>query len=475
MTDKLEGISADAVSWDFRADEPTPPTVRNIGSQLQLFFDEWLIEEISGAEMRLHHPQPREVALNLDRPWEGPASGVNIVVMEDDGRYRMWYVGFTEGGARNTAYAESEDGIHWERPELGIVEFAGSKNNNLVLQNATGWNLGAFKDGNPDPAYADAYKAVARGHELVDGRSTLRGLTSPDGLRWTVLDKDPIIFAPDEPHPAFDSPISSFWDAVRGHYVAYVRGVVPPGLRSIRRTVSTDFRTWSVPEYIDLGDSPTEQLYMSACTPYFRAPHVYLMFPNRYVRERTPVDGAARPGIAETVFMASRDGVHFSRRFMEAFIRPGPDTSNWYKHNMMAGVGVHPTGPAEISLYYVENHGHPSVHIRRASLRTDGFVSVGSGYGGGELLTRPVTFTGNELVVNYATSVAGTLRLELQDREGRVVDGYGLADCDEIYGDEIGRVVKWRGGSDVGALAGQPVRVRFAMTKEVDVYSMQFR
>ena len=160
---------------------------------------------------------------------------------------------------------------------------------------------------------------------------------------------------------------------------------------------------------------------------------------------------------------------------MEAFIRPGPDTSNWYKHNMMAGVGVHPTGPAEISLYYVENHGHPSVRIRRASLRTDGFVSVGSGYGGGELLTRPVTFTGNELVVNYATSVAGTLRLELQDREGRVVDGYGLADCDEIYGDEIGRVVKWRGGSDVGALAGQPVRVRFAMTKEVDVYSMQFR
>ncbi len=294
-------------------------------------------------------------------------------------------------------------------------------------------------------------------------------------LHWLEdTGQDPFIVSPPGFKPKVDSPISAFWDSLKGYYVAYMRGIVPPGLRAIRRSISTDFRNWSIPEFVDLGDSPSEELYMSACTPYFRAPHVYLSFPNRFVRDRTVHEGSVRKGISETVFMASRDGVNFSRQFMEAFIRPGPDFNNWHKHNMMVGTGVHPVDPTELALYYVENHGHPTVRIRRATLRTDGFVSVSAPYGGGGFVTKPLTFAGDQLVINYSTSIVGGLRIEVQDYEGRPVEGYGLEDCEEIYGDEIERVVSWRSGN-VGAFAGQPIRLRFAMTKEVDLYSLQFR
>ena len=470
-----EVVETDAVIWDFPADEPITPSVRNISSNLQLFFDEWLIDRMEGPQLRLHCPQPRDTCLDLDRPWEGPASGVGLQVLKDGDLYRMYYVGFTEEGNRRTCYAESDDGIEWRRPDLGIIEFRGSAENNILMEAETGWNLCAFIDGHPEPRYPQRYKGITRTAGRIDGRAALRGFTSDDAVHWQRLDKDPLIMAPPDYKPAFDSPISAFWDELRGHYVAYFRGFVPPGLRAIRRSISTDFRNWSVPEFIDLGDSPTEQLYMSACTPYFRAPHVYLMFPNRFVRERTAHDGAVRGGIAETCFMASRDGVHVSRTFMEAFIRPGPDADNWHKHAMMVGTGVHPSGPAELSLYYVENHGHPSVRLRRGSLRTDGFASVSSGYGGGEFVTRPLTFSGDELVINFATSVVGTLRIEIQDRNGRPVKGYGLDACDPIYGDEVERTVRWAGVSDVSALELQPVRLRFAMGKEVDLYSIRFR
>ena len=465
-------------SGDFAANVLPAAALRDVRSRLQLFFDEWLIDEMSGVSLQLHHPQPREILLELNRPWEGHVSGVGLWVLKEDSGYRMWYVGFTEpekgGDGRRTGYAESEDGINWQRPDLGLIEFKGSKENNLVMDYSTGWNLSVFKDDNPDSVEAEAYKAITVGRQ-AEGRAAIDGHTSPDGLHWKGLAENPILIAPDDGYGAFDSPNVAFWDAEREHYVAYMRGHLPPGFRTIRRSVSLDFRTWSKPEEIDMGDAPPEHLYTNACTPYFRAPHIYLMFPNHYVPERTPFEEAVRPGVAETVFMASRDGVRWSRTFMEAFLRPGPDFNSWYKHNTMVGTGLFPTGPAEMSLYYVENHGHPSVRLRRGSLRTDGFISVSSPYGGGEFVTNPLTFTGDELAINYATSVGGTLGVEIQDREGMPIEGFELSQCAEIYGDEIERVVTWQNGSNVGALAGQPVRLRFVMTREVDLYSLQFR
>jgi hypothetical protein len=170
----------------------------------------------------------------------------------------------------------------------------------------------------------------------------------------------------------------------------------------------------------------------------------------------------------DVLFMVTRAGsTRYGRLFTEAFIRPGPDPERWGNRANYLACGVVPTGPGEISLY----HCHSGV---RYILRTDGFVSVHAGYAPGELRTRPLIFTGRELVLNYSTSAAGSLRVEVQDEEGRVVPGFGLDTAEEIVGDHLERAVQWQGASDLGVYAGRPVRLRFVL-QECDLYSLRFR
>lgn len=445
--------------------------VRNIGSRRELFVDDWLIDTLQGVSLRLHHPAPQEIALAFDRAWEGPVSYDQVVMLED-GRYRLWYRGGGDDDQR-TAYAESSDGIHWQRPHVGIFEHKGSRDNNIVIESTTALAVCVFRDDNPATPDAERYKAIGIGTPLGD-RQTLHGLSSPDGIHWQRLEQDPLVVAPDDERPWFDTHNVAFWDALQGQYTIYARGWLESGERSIRRTTSPDFRTWSDFEWIDMGDAPAEHLYKNACTQYFRAPHLYLMFPKRFLPERIFDPNWPHPGLSDTVFMSSRDGLHWDRRFMEAFVRPGLDAENWNERNMYAGVGVVPTSPNEMSMYYLEHFRHPSAHLRRATLRTDGFVSVNAPYAGGELVTRPLTFTGDELVINYATSAAGSVRVEIQDEQGHPLEGHELAQSQEIFGDQIERTVAWQEQSDVGSLAGRPARLRFVM-QDADLYAIQFR
>jgi hypothetical protein len=111
---------------------------------------------------------------------------------------------------------------------------------------------------------------------------------------------------------------------------------------------------------------------------------------------------------------------------------------------------------------------------RRYVLRTDGFVSANAGYGGGEMVTKELEFTGSELVLNYSTSAAGGVRVEMQAPDGSALPDYGLEDCLPLVGDEIEGAVRWRHGRDLGTLTGQKVRVRYVL-KDADLYSMRFR
>ena len=127
-----------------------------------------------------------------------------------------------------------------------------------------------------------------------------------------------------------------------------------------------------------------------------------------------------------------------------------------------------------MSIYVTRAAGTPSWHVSRYVLRVDGFASVNAPYSGGEMVTRLFTFSGRELLLNYSTSAAGSIRVEIQGPSGKVIPGYGLEDAPEIIGDEIERAVAWQKGTDVSSLAGQPVRLRFAM-KDADLYSLRFR
>jgi hypothetical protein len=127
-----------------------------------------------------------------------------------------------------------------------------------------------------------------------------------------------------------------------------------------------------------------------------------------------------------------------------------------------------------MSLYKQAHYAQPSAHLIRYTLRTDGFASVNAPYRGGELLTKPLKFSGRELVINFATSAAGGVKVELQDAAGKPLPGFTLSDAREQIGDDIERVVRWESGSDLSRLAGQTIRLRFVM-KDADLYSLRFR
>lgn len=128
----------------------------------------------------------------------------------------------------------------------------------------------------------------------------------------------------------------------------------------------------------------------------------------------------------------------------------------------------------ELSLYAVESYwtGKGSA-LRRYTLRLDGFVSLSAPMSGGEVVTQRLTFSGSQLAMNFATSAAGSVRVEIQDSAGSPVEGFSLADCPDHFGDTVERTVRWKNGSDLSRLAGKPVRLRFVL-KDANLYSFRF-
>lgn len=435
----------------------SPSTPIDVGSRLEVLWDAALIERMDGVTFKLHPPQPKQVVMNFDRSWEGPRSAY-VSVFQDGDLYRMYYRGQGEKNTseRVTCYAESKDGIAWTRPSLGLIEREGSKENNVILRGSVSDNFSAFLDGRPDVPTKERFKGVGGGFSAY---------VSADGIRWQRLAG---VTPGTKPLPAnvFDSQNVAFWDTFQKQYVCYFRGRrSKTDVRAICRTTSKDFLTWTDWEFLDLGDTPEEHLYTSAAIPYFRAPHLCLAFPKRFIESRQVSDG---------VFMTSRDGLRFERRFLEAFLRPGPDEKNWTDRNMMVAYGMLPLSTGELSIYWTENHKHATNRLRRGVVRTDGFVSVNAPYSGGDFVTKPLRFTGKELLLNYATSAAGSIRVELQDSAGIPLPGRTLGDCLELYGDRLDAAVRWKQGTDVSSWQDQAVRLRFVL-KDADLYSLRFR
>ncbi|MBN1422669.1 MAG: hypothetical protein JXP34_28090 [Planctomycetes bacterium] len=482
--------------YSFRIDDRASGSApRAIGSRLEPFVDTWLIDRLDGARMELHSPIPREVVFRFDAPWEGGQSAY-VTVLHDGERYRMYYRGGGDLGREYTCVAFSDDGIRWVRPALGLFEFDGSKDNNIIW---TGKNKGydeshnfsPFIEGNPAAPPAERWKAVTldKWGEGEARRKVLSAFVSEDGIRWRRFREEPII-----EEGGFDSHNTAFWDPVRGRYICYLR-MARDGKRSIARATSPDFRHWSRPELLDFGGAPNEHFYTNGIVPYARAPHVFVGLPMRFVppgeRGTVGLERRKTDGLSDAVFMASRDGLRWQRLFLEAFLRPGLDPKNWggAHGNSTPAWGILRTAPSEISIYWAEHYDDPSwrdpssrnfegkeitPQLRRGTLRLDGFVSVHAPYAGGEMVTRPLVFQGEQLVLNLSTSAVGSARVEIQDADGRPIPGFALDDAVEIWGDEIERVVEWKAGTDVTPLAGRPVRLRFVL-KDADLYAIRFR
>ena len=462
-----------------------------LGSRLELFVDDYLTDSMQGLELKLHTPEPAGKAMVFDKPWEGVTSGSEAVVFQDGDLYRMYYRGSSHHGYAlesllkpnevvvpehppTACYAESRDGIHWTRPNLGLIEFDGSKENNIVWMGKGSASFMVVKDTNPAAPEQERYKAV--GPDRWEGRSGLFAFTSPDGIRWKQMQEEPILT-----DGAFDSPNLTFWDTVNERYVCVYRDFAG-GVRTIRTSFSTDFRNWTEGQWGEFGEAPPEHLYTNATWPYFRAPHIYLAFPRRFLPWKTmkPFDQGSISGCSDAIFMSSRDAVHWTR-FLEAFIRPGMGVRNWVHRTNTPAWGLLALEPHEISLFIQRDYTFPSNYMERMVLRTDGFVSLHAGYSGGEWISKPLTFEGDNLVLNFATSAAGSIRLEIQDAEGQALPGFALEESPLVWGDEIEYQVIWTrshakatSGEPLRRFAGKPVRLRIVM-KDADLFSLRFR
>ena len=491
--------------------EPT-----DIGSRRELFIDDALIEQLEGqVTRRKHHPQPREIAIRHDAPWEGNGCGYHSLFKDGDLYrlyYKAWKIRLKAGKIATekipdifTCYAESKDGLNWVKPDLGQVAYDGSEANNIVMDR----NSLTRVDGDPghpaifrdeNPSAKTPYKGFIRTRD----KPGLIAIESDDGFKWSEMAIEPVIT-----DGAFDSQNLAFWDDARGEYRAYWRyfpeGKVekdvwnPKGPRSIRTATSPDMVHWSnQADLTYVGNPPPEQLYVNQIKPYHRAPHILIGFPARYLERPWGSSMRALPdrefrefrssaqerygtALSESLLMSSRDGVSFTK-WPDGFLRPGPERSGtWnYGHQYLAWHLVETASdlttdaPNELSLYAVEDYWmETGSALRRYTLRLDGFVSLNAPPSGGECLTRPLIFEGRELRLNFGTSVAGDVRVEIQDEAGNPIEGYHLDDCDPTFGDSIDRPVVWKTGSDVSRLAGRPVRLRFVL-RDADVYAFRF-
>ncbi|NUQ64871.1 MAG: hypothetical protein HUU20_20600, partial [Pirellulales bacterium] len=466
-------------------------------------MDDFLIDSLKNVRLELQHPQPQEIALVCDQPWEGNTC-IYFRIIPDGGRFRMWYMGSrwnlepedpkhpTPSHPYFICYAESEDGIHWTKPDLGLFEFQGSKKNNICVTEIYD-NFTPFKDANPQCPPEAKYKAIG---QSKDGLVAWR---SPDGIHWKRLGEKPIITK-----GTFDSQNVAFWDPETRKYRAYIRDFhrmtpeslaktsdlnrsirVPAwGVRDIRLATSGDFVTWSTPELLNIAPSlPSEAHYINCIARYDRAPHFFLGFPARYVERGWSPSMRALPDLAhrelrakaeerigtaltDCVFMSSRDGFNF-HRWQEAFMLPGPERfGTWVYGDCYPAYGLIetksrlPGASKEFSLFFPEEYWMRTTKMRRYTLRIDGFVAASSPLEGGELLTKPFQFAGKRLSLNFATSAAGRMHVEVTDAAAKPLPGFTLHESDETFGDSLDRTITWKGNSDISSLAGRPIRLR---------------
>ena len=478
----------------------------NIGPRRELFVDDYLIERLENTRLKLHEPVSGGVAIRIDKPWEGPAN-FGMSVIELDGRLLMYYRGWSLANPTDQngvgCVAESRDGgATWTKPALNLVAKPEWPDNNIV---ATGdgeprfaFPCAPWVDTRPGVPADERVKMVESVPVSGEPHTAMRDPAGPkrlvfwasaDGFSFRKLDPQPDFVS--DLRNSFDGGNTMFWSEAEGQYVLYYRWYDDEwgrGRRSMARTTSKDLMTWTKPVPMTYGDTPREQFYVNNTQPYFRAPHLYVAPAARFMEGRQALDEkrAAAIGLqpigrhvyfkdtSDGVLLTSRAGSErYDRTFMETFVRPGPGDSNWVSRTNYPLTGILPAGPDRIQMFVTRHYMQKSWHIERLLLRTDGFASVSAPWTGGEMVTKPCTFDGKLLEINYRTGASGFVRVEVRDAAGAPIPGYGLDDCPEIIGDEMARTVAWTHGPDLSRLAGQPVRLRFVM-KDADLYSIRF-
>ena len=339
----------------------------------------------------------------------------------------MYYIGsrFRREGEKSypacVCYMESKDGIHWDRPNLG-VEFEETTETNILFKGMEDFN--PFIDTNPNTKPEERYKATC-----VYRMFSLFAWSSPDGIHWSPMKNGDAVFTDGR----FDSQNVAFWSEAEGRYVLYFRDARRDA-RDVGRAVSDDFIEWHRDGFIEFpleeeGEGPRVlgQFYTNQIQPYYRAPKTIIGFPARYSdrgltasakllpeqeerRERGVYETRFATAVTDSIYITSRDGKNFYQS-PDVFLKPGLKTKhNWgYGDNYIAR-GILETestfddAPREMTLYATESRfTGRDTFWRRYTLRLDGFASLAAESKEGFVETKPFIFEGTELSLNAST------------------------------------------------------------------------
>ncbi len=474
------------------------PEVVNIDVGRQLFVDDFLIDK-SDLKRTYHNAVIRdEPVFKAERPWEKGNSAVPVSgglwYDEEDKLFKMWY---SAGFCLRLAYAESRDGIHWERPDIN-----GDGTNILLRDVSQVCSTSVIMD-KTAPA-EERYKLMLRLRDMaveIDRAATL--YTSPDGINWKYVGRT----------GECGDRSSCFYDELNKQWVFSIRNTVPGvawgetvypskwirsrGYHSGKTFLEAGKWDWSDPEKspvfwqktdaddeIDrtqLGERPP-QLYNVDAIAYESI--TLGMFQIWYGPEVHELKITQRPKITELQAMYSRDGFYFdrpSRGVGNAFIPAARTDGRWdygYVQSVTGGVVVYDD---ELRIYYAGFSGqsynaegelvweaHSGGSLGLATLRRDGFASLD---GSGSVTTKTLTVTKDAkyLFVN-ANAERGSLRTEILDDEGNVIDGFGADDCIPMTENSCKARLIWRGGDDLSFLRGKVFRIRFEQ-ENAELYS----
>lgn len=493
------------------AERPQPGTFE-IGTRKELFVDDILIDQASGLSKIVARPEKfiDNPVIRPDCAWEPHPNepgahgigiaGQSVLYDAEEKLFKMWYLCSGPKERSFWCYATSTDGLRWEKPELELFEYNGSKKNNILGVYADPQYFNIFKDPH-DPDAAKRYKAMGELDGPIPNQSGGAYVGySADGLRWTAYEGNPVIrHGPN----LGDAPTLLGWDHLRKKYVCYprpghplapeIRGVgFHRHIRSLGYSESDDFLHWTstkpmlMPGKNDRVDFQYERFLVGITGQFYIG-----LIPMRQSFDRT----------FEIFALSSRDGFHW----------------NWLDHNRpflergevgsYDGGGMACSGPifhdGRVWIYYngarykhrtsVNNRpgSNDLSSISLAMLPTDRFVALVAGPHIGTLVTKPVNFSGSRLMVDMEGSVPVDLdraeaarektfkrtfddaevRVGLFDQSGGALEGFSLDRCEPLFASGV-QEVKWP-GAELSTLRGKLVRVRFEL-RNAGLYSFQF-
>jgi hypothetical protein len=457
-------------------DEPV-----EIGHEPQYFIDDWLVDNRWGERsdenvVRVLHPPGKHPANPLIA---GTGGALQVLRDPDTGLYRMWHQTHAwvpdENGEipripqYGIAYAESEDGLSWELPDLGLHEWPDGAGNIV-------WR-GHDEARGSSPHILDIPEEARHGYRYVmsyTGIGGLRLVGSQDGVHW---DRDSVVRLVDFHSDTHNTIV---WDECRGEFVLFcrakerytdgdtIRDVGRPRrpARLASRDLWTDWTADQHPQILMIPDELDRQRGMNFFygMPTVRHAGVYWGFLQAYRRDRE----------IETELTFSRDGIHFQRLpTRPMLIERGPEGA-WDAGMVFGGAGWVEVGD-EWWLYY---SGHDGPHDSRertagiglATVRRGGLVSLRGPRGGGVVVTRQLRWPGGDLVIN-ADATAGEMCFRVSDSHRRPIAGYDYDGCATFAADSVAHTVRW-GERSLDALAGEVIRLEIAL-RDADLYTVR--